>query len=104
MKRSRELICPKCGNSIYIYDKETFCYCKNCKKDYQVIKEYDEFSLSPVETKDKSVKSKNNNYLYVILIIFINLLLLFYAYTNGFFDNYINNNNNNHGDVPISNK
>ena len=102
MKRNRELICPKCGNSIFIYEKETFCYCKNCKKDYQVIKEYDEFSLSPVETIDKSIK--NSNMLYIFLIVFINLLLLFFAYSNGFFDNYINNNNDNHGDVPISNK
>ena len=104
MKRSRELKCPKCRNSIYIYDKESYCYCKNCKKDYQVIKENDEFSLSPVEIKDKSLKSNNINVLNVILIIFVILSLLLYAYANGFFDNYIDNDTNNHGDVPITYK
>ena len=101
MNRDRELICPKCGNSIFIYDKETVCYCKNCKNDFRVIKENDIFSLDPVIVKEKKEKSSNSIVFFTILIIIAIGFFVFFYYLND-----INNDNvdSNHGDIPISNK
>ena len=105
MKRSRELRCPDCGNTIFIYDKETFCYCKKCKKDYQVIKEKDQFSLVPAIVKNKNSSFYTSNTIKFFLIIFILIILfgfiLYFYYSKNISDNDVINNN---GDVPITNR
>ena len=96
LKRSREMICPKCGNPIFIYDKETYCYCKKCKKDFRIDKKDDGFSLSPVVVKDKTIRKNFNNFIIILFIFIVGLLFLIY------FIHYIDNNTNKNGDVPIN--
>ena len=78
MKKNIELRCPLCGSSINVYEKESFCYCKQCKKDFQITREgFDHsYTLSPVNVRDKSIYKPN----YLIIFTVVICLAIFSAY------------------------
>ena len=76
MKKDIIVVCPDCNNPIYIYDKETVCFCKKCKSDYKITRNDNGYNLERVENIDKDkALAKNRLRKYNIMSFFLIILL-----------------------------
>ena len=94
------VVCPDCNNPIYIYNKETVCFCKKCKNDYRIIKNEGNITLEKVINIEKkgeaSKKATYSHYLFAfILFIFFCFEFKFIIYDNIIADNKSNYNSEN---------
>ena len=103
MNKDIIVVCPDCNNPIYIYDKETVCFCKKCKNDYRISKDDNGYNLERVENIDKDkalakyrLRKYNIMSFFLIILLAIGALIfsvLVVVINDPYIRNQYNNNN-----------